>query len=199
MDNKILLGKVGEWIWYKFYFDKENNCFIKEKYHEEYLDTGTVFDGSDIVTAEYVYNTFVEYMNADGITKLLECITNFELPQASENQITEQEFLEKLEEIDKAIRYNSERIDSTYILRNQQGSIIGVLSETKHFFAYVDLYGKRKGFISENEAFAYIIECLRERYSSSDSIPVSSNTQPEEQYEKPKKKSDRFGIFFGKK
>ena len=74
-----------------------------------------------------------------------------------------------------------------------------MLSETKHFFAYVDLYGKRKGFISENEAFAYIIECLRERYSSSDSIPVSSNTQPEEQYEKTKKKSDRFGIFSGKK
>ena len=197
-NSKILLGKVGEWTWYKFYFDRENNCFIEEKYHEEYLDTGTVFEGSNVVTAQYVYNTFVEYMNTDGITNLLECIDNFELPQTHKNQITKQEFFEKLEEIDKVLRHRLERIDSTYILRNQQGSIIGVLSKTKHFFAYVDLSGKRKGFISENEAFAYIIECLRERYKSSNSIPAVNDPQSKEQVEKRKKKSNSLRNFFKK-
>ena len=179
-DNKILLGKTGEWFWSKFYFDKGSNCFVEEKYHEEYLDTGTIFESSNIVTAEHVYNTFVEYMNTDGITNLLECIDHFELPQTSKNQITKQEFYKKLEEIDTFLRHRLESIDSTYILRNRQNSIIGVLSKTKYFFAYVDLYGKRKGFISENEAFAYIIECLRERYKSSKSIPVSNNPQSKE-------------------
>ena len=200
MDNKILLGKVGEWIWYKFYFDKENNCFIEEKYHEEYIDTGTVFESSDTVTAEHVYKTFVEYMNTDGITNLLKCIDNFELPQTSENQITEREFLEKLEEIDKVLRYKLTRIDSTYIFKNQQGSIIGVLSKTEHFFVYVDLYKKSKGFISKNEAFAYIIECLSGCYKSSNSIPVSDeNPQSKEQYEKTQKKSNRLRKIFKKK
>ena len=94
-DNKILLGKVGEWIFYKYYFDKENNCFIEEKYHHEYLDTGTVLDDSNIVPAEQVYIAFVEYMNTDGITNLLECVIDFELPQTPKNQITKQVFFEK--------------------------------------------------------------------------------------------------------
>lgn len=88
-DNKILLGKVGEWTWYKFYFDKENNCFIEEKYHEEYLDTGTIFEGSKTVTAQYVYKKFVENKNADGITNLLKYIDDSEWMQLSENQMTE--------------------------------------------------------------------------------------------------------------
>lgn len=164
--NKIFLGKVGEWIWYKFYFDKENNCFIEEKYHEEYLETGTVFEGSKTVTARYVYKAFIENMNTDGITNLLKYIDSSELIQPLENQITEQVFLENLEQIDKALRYKLKIIDSTYIFKDQQGNIIGVLSKTEHFYVYVDLYKKSKGFISKNEAFTYIIECLSEHYKA---------------------------------
>lgn len=58
-DSKIFLGRVGEWIWYKYYFDKTNNCFIEEKYHEEYLDTGTIFEGTTTVTAQYIYKVLL--------------------------------------------------------------------------------------------------------------------------------------------
>ena len=84
-DNRILLGRVGEWIWYKYYFDKANDCFVEEKYHEEYLDTGTVFEGSNIVTAQYIYRVFVENRNADGITNLLKYAKETELTQNSED------------------------------------------------------------------------------------------------------------------
>lgn len=196
-NSKILLGKVGEWIFYKFYFDRENNCFIEEKYHHEYLDTGTVLDDSNVVSAQQVYMAFIEYMNTDGITNLIKYADDFELPQVSRNQITKQEFLEKLEEIDRVLMYRLEIIDSTYILRDQQGSIIGVLSKTKYFFAYVDLSGKRKGFVSENEAFAYAIECLNQRYKLSNSVPVVDNAQSKEQGEKIKK-SNRIRNIFSK-
>ena len=95
-DNRILLGRVGEWIWYKYYFDKANDCFVEEKYHEEYLDTGTVFEGSNIVTAQYIYRVFAENRNADGITNLLKYANETELTQNSEDQRADQELENKL-------------------------------------------------------------------------------------------------------
>lgn len=83
-DNKVLLGRVGEWVWYKYYYDKNNNCFIEEKYHEEYLDTGTVFDASAIVSARYVYEAFDKYKNADGKINLLKYADEAELTQDQE-------------------------------------------------------------------------------------------------------------------
>ena len=195
-DRKIMLGKVGEWTWYKYYYDKENGCLTEEKYQEGYLDTGMFFEGSNSVSAQYIYKMFVEHMNTEGITNLLKCIEDFEFPQPSEKQMTDQEFFEKLEEIDKTLRQKIKRIDSTYILRDKQDSIIGVLSKTTHFFVYVDLYKGSKGFISKNEAFTYIIECLRERYKSSNTSPADNKPFSNKQVDKAQKKSNILrGIF----
>lgn len=198
-NNEILLGKVGEWIFYKYFFDKTNNCFIEEKYHYEYLDTGTILDASNIVTAQHVYGAFVEYMNTDGITNLLKYVDNFELPQTVGNQISEQCFFEKLDEIDKVLRNRLERIDSTYIFRNHQGNIIGVLSKTKYFWVYMDSYKKSKGFISKNEAFVYIIESLCSRYKLSNSTPTVNDGQSKPQNKAPEKKSKKIVNFFKKR
>lgn len=195
-EGKIFLGKVGEWIWYNFYFDRENDCFIEEKYHEEYLDTGTVFEGTKPVTAQHIYKAFIEDMNTDGITNLLKYADESELTQPSENQITEQEFLDALEKIDKDLRYKLTRIDSTYTLKNQHCSIIGVLSKTKHFYVYVDLYKGSKGFISKSEAFSYIIECLNEHYKPSNSNPSGSHSQPKKPHKKGKKIKNVFKKLF---
>lgn len=70
-NNKILLGEVGDWEFSEYYYDKENNEFIEEKYHYEYLDTGTVFDDSEIVSPQQIYDSFVAHMNASGIDNLL--------------------------------------------------------------------------------------------------------------------------------
>lgn len=137
-------------------------------------------------------------MNTDGITNLLKYTDNLELPQIAENQAANLKFLQELEENDKALRNKLERIDSTYIFREQQGDIIGVLSKNRYFWAYVDLCGKRKGFISKDEAFSYIIECMRERYKSTNGIPSVCNTQLREQKEETKKKSSRLKNFFKK-
>ena len=198
-NTMILLGEIGEWIFYKYYFDKENNCFIEEKYHHEYLDTGTVLDDSNIVSAQQVYIAFVEDMNTDGINALLKCCNNIELPDTFENEITEQEFYKKLEELDQFLRRKIQKIDSTYILKNQQDEIIGVLSKTEHFFAYVDLYKKGKGFISKNEAFTYIIECLSERYRPTNSITVLHTAQTEQPNQKKSQKTNTLKSIFKKK
>ena len=71
-DNRIYLGRIGEWIFCKYYFDKENDEFIEEKYHYEYLDTGTVFDSSSTVSAQHIYDEFVRCKNTSGIEKLFE-------------------------------------------------------------------------------------------------------------------------------
>lgn len=83
-NSKVLLGKVGEWFYSEYYFDKDNNCFIEEKYHYEYLDTGTVFDGSSVVSPQQVYIAFAEAMNADGINALLEYCDNIQPPLVAE-------------------------------------------------------------------------------------------------------------------
>ena len=90
--SRVFLAEIGEWIWYEFYFDLENNCFIEKRYHEEYLDTGTIFEGSRAVTAEYVYKKFVEHTQTEAIDKMLEYVDNFESPPPSEKQMSEEEF-----------------------------------------------------------------------------------------------------------
>lgn len=80
LENSIIvLGSVGEWEWSRFSFDTENNCFIEEKFEEEYLDTGTKFKGSHIVTAKYIYDAFTKHKNALGITNLLKYVDRSQL------------------------------------------------------------------------------------------------------------------------
>ena len=119
MEDKILLGKIGEWSWSKFYFDKGNNCFIEEKYHEEHLDTGTVFDGASVILPQQVYANFVEDLNFNGITALLDCIDNLQLQKTSKTENAEIAFYQQIEAIDPTLKKNLQILNGAYILRNK--------------------------------------------------------------------------------
>ena len=164
-DNRIFLGKVGEWSWSKFYFDKENNCFVEEKYHEEYLDTGTVFDGASVISPQQVYANFVEELNFNGIAALLDCFDNQQLQKEYETENAELAFYQQIEAIDQSLKMNLQILNGTYIIRNKYSKIIGILFSNTPFYAYKGLYKPCKGFISRENAFSYAIECLRDCYT----------------------------------
>ena len=67
-DGRIYLGSVGDWFFSEYYFDKVNNEFIEEKYHHEYLDTGTVFDGSYVVSLQQISELFADILNFEEIS-----------------------------------------------------------------------------------------------------------------------------------
>lgn len=163
-NNRIFLGKVGKWFWSNFYFDKETGSFTEEKYHEEYLDTGTVFDGAFVVLPQHIYASFVEELNFDGIAALLSCL-NPQSQNVLDSADAEIPFLQEMEAIDQTLRKNVETVNGSYIIRNGFKKIIGVLFSNPPLYAYKGLYKPCNGFISKKEAFSYAISCLRDCYT----------------------------------
>lgn len=164
-NNRIFLGKVGKWFWSNFYFDKETGAFTEEKYHEEYLDTGTVFDGAFVVLPQHVYASFVEELNFDGVAALMDCLKDQQLQKAPETVDTDIIFLQQLEAIDHTLKNNIQVLNGTYIIRNKYKKIIGVLFSNTPFYAYKGLRMPCKGFLLKEDAFSYAISCLHDCYT----------------------------------
>ena len=163
-NNKVLLGVVGEWERSKYYFDKENNVFLEEKYHDEYLDTGTFFDGSEVVSPQHIYNSFIEHMNVPGIENLLKYCDEKKLNKTSEKGIAEEIFYNKLCEISKELKENLVQREDEISIYDSEGVKIGTISKEAYFYTYMGLSAKSKGFKTQNEVFDYAIDCLRLYY-----------------------------------
>ena len=161
-DGRILLGKVGEWFWSKFYFDTKDNSFVEEKYREEWVDTGTIYLGDSVVTAQHVYEAFVEAANTEGIKKLLEFCDENEIQKTSDEGISEQEFRNNLKGIAPFLRLN--KVASTYIVKDSKtADILCVITETPYFFSRELSYHSpsEKGFKDKGEAFLYATKHLK--------------------------------------
>ncbi|MBQ9967814.1 MAG: hypothetical protein IJO88_03730 [Oscillospiraceae bacterium] len=66
------LFQLGEgWAWSKIYFDEATDGFVEERYHEEYLDTGTVCDGAKPISDVALWERVVKDDNEDGIDAFL--------------------------------------------------------------------------------------------------------------------------------
>lgn len=63
------LGK--EWFWSNVYYDPERDCFLEECYHEEYLDTGTIFDGWFLIADQDLWAQLQKENNDAGIGEYL--------------------------------------------------------------------------------------------------------------------------------
>lgn len=59
------------WKHSNIYYDKENDRFIEERYHEEYLDTGTVRDGCFLVSETILWGKLVEICDEEGMRAYL--------------------------------------------------------------------------------------------------------------------------------
>lgn len=63
------LGK--EWFWSKVYYDPEQDRFLEERYHEEYLDTGTVCDGWFSIADQDLWAQLQKENNIAGVAAYL--------------------------------------------------------------------------------------------------------------------------------
>ena len=184
-DGRILLGKVGEWFWSKFYFDTKDNSFVEEKYREEWVDTGTIYLGDSVVTAQHVYEAFVEAANTEGIKKLLEFCDENEIQKTSDEGISEQEFRNNLKGIAPFLRLN--KVASTYIVKDSKtADILCVITETPYFFSCELSYHSpsEKGFKDKGEAFLYAIKHLKAYCSE---IKVKAENKNKEEKSAPSK------------
>lgn len=59
------------WTHSDIYYDVANAQFIEERYHEEYLDTGTVCDGCFIISDGDLWGELVRTCNEKGMTTYL--------------------------------------------------------------------------------------------------------------------------------
>lgn len=59
------------WKHSNIYYDKENDRFIEERYHEEYLDTGTVRDGCFLISETILWGKLVEICDEEGMRAYL--------------------------------------------------------------------------------------------------------------------------------
>ena len=162
--EKVHLGRVGQWDRSEFYFDPKSNCFVEEKYQEEYLDTGTIYKGATPVSPLDIYVRFVQEQKFNSIYTLLECVKSEAWHIEPESEDIELAFLQQLDTIDPMLRTRLKVINNKYIFKNQYNKIIGVLFIHNPFCAYHGLQEPCKGFLSKQEAFTYAVECLRKIY-----------------------------------
>jgi hypothetical protein len=67
------IGK--EWFWSNIFYDAENDQFLEERYHEEYLDVETVFDGWFPISDQDLWVQLQKESNATGISEYLKIRT----------------------------------------------------------------------------------------------------------------------------
>lgn len=69
--GKPIISIEEIWSHSYIYYDAENDRFIEELYREEYLDTGTVYEGCRIISDEYLWKYLVRTSNEEGISTYL--------------------------------------------------------------------------------------------------------------------------------
>ena len=66
---KYLFEIHNDWEFSKFYYDELSDCFFEEKYHHEYLDTGTICDGFFQISDDKLWKRIVESNNKTAMVE----------------------------------------------------------------------------------------------------------------------------------
>ena len=75
-DNLKHIGRIGkEWFWSNVYYDAEKDRFLEERYHEEYLDVETLFDGWFPISDQDLWDRLQKENNVAGISEYLKIRT----------------------------------------------------------------------------------------------------------------------------
>lgn len=160
------LFKLGDgWTWSKIYFDAEKDSFIEERYHEEYLDTGTICDGDDPISDQELWDRMVKEVNEEGINEFLK-IRGAAPPCPAGNGVTMREFWERLSalKVQKPYRaYSYSKVDSVHVLYDENKTILGVISNTDHYWYFIDT--QKHGFNSREETFEYALKRVEEYHN----------------------------------
>lgn len=186
-NNLKFLFKLGfTWTWSKVYYDKSRDSFIEEKYHEEYLDTGTICDGEFPITDEELWKRIVEEANETGASEYLKIRGKAPELHTVKTEMNYGRFVGKLHEIkqEKPYRkYKQTKYGSTIVISDEKSNILGVVSKTNEFWVYIDptIEAGAKGFYTEEETLEYAInkiKQLHERRIANDKPQTIKPPQP---------------------
>ena len=177
MEERISLSKeeiqniCGKWIinisetWNDsyFYYDNENDRFIESRYHEEYLDTGTVFEGYFVVSDEYLWNRLVKNCNENGMKTFMKYRSEIPEPVNVGERITMDDFCNRMNALNEKENqnYRYEKIGSFYIVI-ESNTVLCILKKSE---SYCSLYNPKSdvrniGFQLLEEALAYALEII---------------------------------------
>lgn len=149
----------GGWEHSDVYYDAENDCFIEERYHEEYLDTGTVCDGCFPLTDSMLWDQLVETCNEEGMSAYLKIRKQSPMKKRQGETISMDVFHEgiyALRQDNPWRRYHYEQIGSVIIIEDEAKTILGVVGKSDEYCFFYDSNSdrKRKGFHTWGEALA---------------------------------------------
>lgn len=157
--KEFLFKTKTEWQYSIFYFDSENNIFLEERYHEEYLDTGTVCDGISVIEDSIVWRTIVREANEDAAEKYFAIRKGF--PVIESSGISLEEFLNKLHALSTVephpsyLSYKYERIGECHFVHDENNKVILLISKCKYFWILYTCKTRSKyGFSTFEEALS---------------------------------------------
>ena len=69
--GEIITTFKADWEHQDVYYDAESDCFLEARYHEEYLDTGTVYDGCFSISEDMLWDKLVKTCDEEGMRAYL--------------------------------------------------------------------------------------------------------------------------------
>lgn len=71
-DLQYICTVSEDWVYSEVYFDIGKGRFVEERFHYEYLDTGTICDGFFEIKDEILWKKLIRSGDKSGINKFLE-------------------------------------------------------------------------------------------------------------------------------
>ena len=151
---------IGErWAHSCIYYDSANDQFIEERYHEEYLDTGTVCDGCYIISDGYLWKKLVRTCDEEGMATYLKYRNHIPETFETDKTVTKEEFLEGLNALVKnnpSCQYFCKETGSMFVITNESNTILCKIGKADNYYFFFNPNSdvQKQGFQSLEEAFA---------------------------------------------
>lgn len=169
MSEQEILQKFGQpiirfrdnWTHSDVYYDADNDRFVEERYHEEYLDTGTVCDGCFLISNEEIWDKLVKHCDEDGMEVYLQYRDHAPIPYKVSERISIEDFQHGILALYQKKPWRRcfyEQLGSTTIITNEVHNIIGVVGETKRCYFFYDANNQKIGFHALEEALAFALK-----------------------------------------
>lgn len=170
------------WTHSDIYYDAENDQFVEEQYHEEYLDTGTVCDGCYVISDGYLWKELVRTCNDEGIAAYLKYRNH--IPEAFETgkTVTMEELLEGLNalmENNPRCKYFCKEADSMLVITNEAKKLLCEIGKTDNYYFLFNPSSDvpKQGFRSFEEALAKALDWVTSYHNSRPECDCKVNEQ----------------------
>lgn len=153
------IASISEmWSHSYIYYDAIEDQFIQEKYHEEYLDTGTVYDGCFLVEDGYVWDELVRTCNEQGMAAFRACRPTIPPAVVPTKAVTMSAFLDALQATTQN-RYSCQETASTLVITDASGGVLYTICKEDLYVSVGDPHCdvNKRGFRTLEEALAEVL------------------------------------------